>query len=62
MRVIDVYTATGLKFTVLPDRGMDIGVCTYKGSQFLRLKTGYVSPIYMTIEEMASCAALQPDC
>jgi hypothetical protein len=45
MRIIDVYTATGLKFTVLPDRGMDIGVCTYKGIPISFVsKTGYVSP------------------
>jgi len=45
MRVIDVNTATGLRFTVLPDRGMDIGECTYKGIPISFVsKTGYVSP------------------
>lgn len=45
MRVIDVNTATGLRFTVLPDRGMDIGECTYKGIPISFVsKIGYVSP------------------
>jgi hypothetical protein len=38
-RVIDVYTGAGLQFTVLPDRGMDIGVAFYKGVNFT-----YLSP------------------
>lgn len=38
MRVLDVDTGGGLEFTVLPDRGMDIAWCRYKG-----LPMGFVS-------------------
>jgi hypothetical protein len=30
-RRLDVWTGSGLSFTVLPDRGMDISACHYKG-------------------------------
>ncbi len=31
MRIIDAYNASGLHFTILPDRGMDIWTAHYKG-------------------------------
>ncbi len=45
MRVIDVNTGGGLEFTVLPDRGMDIAWCRYKGLPMGFIsKTGAVHP------------------
>ncbi|MBN2050667.1 MAG: DUF4432 family protein [Spirochaetales bacterium] len=38
-RVIDVNTGAGLTFTVLPDRGLDIGAAAYRGINFT-----YLSP------------------
>src|SRR5579862_4435421 len=31
MRIIDAYNASGLHFTILPDRGMDIWTAHFKG-------------------------------
>lgn len=44
---IDVKTGSGLSFTVLPGRGMDIAWAEYKGISFGYIsKTGIVSPLY----------------
>lgn len=44
---IDVNLGHGLRFTVLPDRGMDIAWCDYKGVPISYIsKTGIVSPEY----------------
>ena len=40
MRVFDVNTGGGLTFSVLPDRGMDIGWCRYNN-----LPVGYISKV-----------------
>jgi len=45
MRVFDVDTGSGLQFTVLPDRGMDISLCRYKNIPIGFIsKTGHVAP------------------
>jgi hypothetical protein len=44
---VDVKTGSGLNFTILPDRGMDIAWADYKGiSLGFISKTGVVSPSY----------------
>ncbi|MBR7142077.1 MAG: aldose 1-epimerase family protein [Clostridia bacterium] len=41
----EIYTASGLRFTVLPDRGLDIAFAEYNGINFSWLgNTGVVSP------------------
>ncbi len=47
VRAVDIQTGSGLQFTVLPGRGMDIHDCRYKGLplQFFS-STGMTSPIY----------------
>lgn len=45
MRALDVRTGGGLSFTILPDRGMDIGWCELKGVPLGFIsKTGAVAP------------------
>lgn len=45
MRTFDVDTGSGLSFTVLPDRGMDISVCRYQSVPLGFIsKTGHVAP------------------
>jgi len=45
MRVMDVDTGSGLQFTVLPDRGMDLSHCQYKNYPIGFIsKTGHVAP------------------
>ena len=47
VRVIDVKTGSGLSFTVVPSRGMDIAWADYKGKAVSFVsKTGIVSPAY----------------
>lgn len=44
-RAIDIKNGSGLEFTVLPDRGMDIAWLSYKGINFSYIsKTGIVAP------------------
>lgn len=44
MRIADVDNGSGLSFTVLPDRGMDIGKASYKGVPFAYMTpVGYVN-------------------
>jgi len=45
MRVVEVNNGSGLAFTVYPDRGMDIGAATYKGTPLAWLsRNGDVAP------------------
>jgi hypothetical protein len=45
MRGIDFWTGSGLEFTVLPDRGLDIGACRFAGRALAwRSSTGDVRP------------------
>jgi hypothetical protein len=45
MRGVDVWTGSGLEFTVLPDRGMDIGACRFAGRALgWQSATGPVAP------------------
>lgn len=44
MRIIDVYSASGLNFTILPDRGMDIWSASYKGIPLTWLSPGSPYP------------------
>ena len=37
MRAIDVNSGSGLHYTVLPDRGMDISLASYKGQNLVYL-------------------------
>jgi hypothetical protein len=47
VRAVDVKNGSGLEFTVLPDRCMDIACISYKGTNLSYLsKTGIVSPQY----------------
>lgn len=47
VRAIDVQTGSGLDFTVLPDRGLDIAWCSYKGANLVYLTpSGVVHPSY----------------
>lgn len=47
VRAIDLKNGSGLEFTVLPDRGMDIAWLSYKGSNISYIsKTGIVSSEY----------------
>ncbi|WP_410512851.1 aldose 1-epimerase family protein [Paenibacillus sp. BR2-3] len=47
VRAIDVKNGSGLEFTVLPDRGMDIAWLSYKGTNISYIsKTGIVSSEY----------------
>jgi hypothetical protein len=43
VRAIDVETGSGLAFTVLPDRGLDIAWCSYKGVNLVYLTPGGVA-------------------
>lgn len=47
VRAIDIKNGSGLEFTVLPDRSMDIANLSYKGVNFSYIsKTGIVAPQY----------------
>ncbi|MGI6113656.1 MAG: aldose 1-epimerase family protein [Mahellales bacterium] len=47
VRAVDVKSGSGLEFTVLPDRCMDIAWLSYKGNNLSYIsKTGIVSPQY----------------
>lgn len=51
VRVIDVKTGSGLAFSVLPSRGMDIAWADYKGAPLAYIgKPGVVSPAYYEAE------------
>jgi hypothetical protein len=44
---IDVDTGAGLRFTILPDRGLDISLCSYKGTNLVFLTSnGEVNPAF----------------
>lgn len=44
MRIIDAYSASGLNFTLLPDRGLDIWSASYKGLPLTWLSPGSPHP------------------
>jgi hypothetical protein len=47
MAAIDVDTGAGLRFTILPDRGLDISQCTYRGTNLVFLTSnGEVNPAF----------------
>lgn len=47
MRGIEINNGSGLSFTVLPDRAMDIGLLSYKGVNFSYItKSGVTAPWY----------------
>lgn len=47
VRAVDVKNGSGLEFTVLPDRGLDISSLSYKGMNMSYIsKTGIVAPQY----------------
>jgi hypothetical protein len=44
---IDVDTGAGLRFTILPDRGLDISLCSYQGTNLVFLTSnGEVNPAF----------------
>jgi hypothetical protein len=46
-RLLQVWTGSGLAFNILPDRAMDISVCTYKGMSLAwRSATGDAHPAF----------------
>ena len=51
--IIEVKTAGGLALDILPDAGLDIGQCRYKGTNMSWMsKNGYDSPAIITPHEM----------
>ncbi len=44
MRIIEAYNSSGLSFTILPDRGMDIWGATYKGVPLTWISQGSPHP------------------
>mgnify|MGYP006304069093 CR=1 FL=1 len=45
VEIVDVYNAAGLRFTIVPSRGMDISHASYKGMPFAwRSAVGEISP------------------
>jgi len=49
LRVAELYNAAGLRFTVCPDRGMDILDLSYRGVNYsFRTKNGTVGPAYVS--------------
>jgi uncharacterized protein YdiU (UPF0061 family) len=53
VKAIDVKTGTGLSFTVLPSRGLDIAWADYKGQAIAFIsKTGVVAPAYYNPDEL----------
>ncbi len=51
VQVIEFNTGTGLRFSVIPDRGLDIAHCTYRGS----------SLVYLTPNGIAHPAFYEPE-
>lgn len=50
-RILDFYTGSGLRFTVLPDRGMDIGMAEFKGVPLVwQSSTGIPHPAFYEAE------------
>ncbi|HEX3049985.1 MAG TPA: aldose 1-epimerase family protein [Aggregatilineaceae bacterium] len=53
VRTADFYTGSGFEFTVLPDRGLDIGVASYQGRPLaFKNAPGYVHPAYFEPEKL----------
>lgn len=51
MRAIDVNTGSGFQYTILPDRGMDISLASFKGKNLVYLTcNGETSPYYYESE------------
>jgi hypothetical protein len=51
MRATDINTGNGLQYTVLPDRGMDISLASYKGTNLVYLTcNGETHPAYFEPE------------
>lgn len=47
VRAVDFDTGSGFRFTVLPDRGMDISLCSFRGTKLVYLTPGgEVHPAY----------------
>jgi hypothetical protein len=47
VRILEVYTGSGLRFTVLPDRGMDLGRAEWRGVPLVwQSSTGVIHPAY----------------
>lgn len=53
LRGIDIDSGKGLKYTILPDRGMDISMASYKGINFVYLTcNGETHPSYYESEDL----------
>src|SRR5665647_2161357 len=53
MRAIDVNSGSGLHYTILPDRGMDISLASYKGINLVYLTcNGETHPAYYEPENL----------
>jgi hypothetical protein len=53
LRVADVRTGSGLTFSMLLDRGMDIGLTSYKGMPLAWVSpTGFSHPIYFDPQDL----------
>jgi hypothetical protein len=61
--VIDVNTGAGLTFTVLPDRGLDIGAAAYKGVNFSYLSLQEeMNPAFCRIYKNECCGLSSEGC
>jgi hypothetical protein len=53
LRAIDIDSGSGLKYTILPDRGMDISLASYKGTNLVFLNCqGETHPSYFEPENL----------
>ena len=63
MKAVEVNTGDGLVFTVLPDRGMDIGAARFRNIPVsLQSKVGVVSPKFLKTRVMNGYGAFMADC
>jgi hypothetical protein len=63
VRAVEVRTGTEFRFTVLPDRGMDISDAEYAGRSLCwRSCTGDVARAFFEPRESGGCEAFSVDC
>ena len=63
MRAVDINTGSGLHYTVLPDRGMDISLARYKDINLVyQTCNGETHPAFYEQEGLDGCGLLQVDC
>jgi hypothetical protein len=60
MRATDISTSAGLQYTILPDRGMDISLASYKGINLVYLTCNVLCKSRKVLREENSLPVLQP--